>query len=146
MTTKITQKITPFLWFDDKAEEVANFYTSIFKDSRLGEISRYDEKAARVSGRPKGSVMTVASSSRTGVRRSPASEAMAIERFFGLWNCSQSRSRANSRSRVCIVDKSSIESRFYFNPPFESTIARRSDPRCHIRSELGNRTAMVGDA
>jgi predicted 3-demethylubiquinone-9 3-methyltransferase (glyoxalase superfamily) len=36
MTTKITQKITPFLWFDDKAEEVANFYTSIFKDSQAG--------------------------------------------------------------------------------------------------------------
>jgi predicted 3-demethylubiquinone-9 3-methyltransferase (glyoxalase superfamily) len=60
MTTKITQKITPFLWFDDRAEEAANFYTSIFKDSRLGEIGRYDEEAARVSGRPKGSVMTVA--------------------------------------------------------------------------------------
>jgi predicted 3-demethylubiquinone-9 3-methyltransferase (glyoxalase superfamily) len=60
MTTKITQKITPFLWFDDRAEEAANFYTSIFKESRLGEISRYDEEAARVSGRPKGSVMTVA--------------------------------------------------------------------------------------
>ena len=60
MTTKITQKITPFLWFDDRAEEAANFYTSIFKDSRLGEIGGYDEETARVSGRPKGSVMTVA--------------------------------------------------------------------------------------
>lgn len=60
MTTKITQKITPFLWFDDRAEEAANFYASIFKESTLGGISRYDEEAARVSGRPKGSVMTVA--------------------------------------------------------------------------------------
>ena len=60
MTTKIRQKITPFLWFDNKAEEAAKLYTSIFKNSSLGEISRYDEEAARVSGRPKGSVMTVA--------------------------------------------------------------------------------------
>lgn len=60
MATNIPQKITPFLWFDDRAEEAASFYASIFKESGLGEISRYDEEAARVSGRSKGSVMTVA--------------------------------------------------------------------------------------
>jgi predicted 3-demethylubiquinone-9 3-methyltransferase (glyoxalase superfamily) len=60
MATKVTQKITPFLWFDDKAEEAAKLYTSIFKNSRLGEITRYDEETANVAGRPKGSVMTVA--------------------------------------------------------------------------------------
>ena len=37
------QKITPFLWFDDQAEEAANFYTSIFKNSKVGSISRYGE-------------------------------------------------------------------------------------------------------
>ena len=52
------QKITPFLWFDDNAEEAVKFYTSIFKNSKIGNVSRYDEKAAAVSGRPKGSVMT----------------------------------------------------------------------------------------
>jgi predicted 3-demethylubiquinone-9 3-methyltransferase (glyoxalase superfamily) len=60
MATKITQKITPCLWFDDKAEEAAKFYTSIFKNSKIGDITRYEEEAAKVSGRPKGSVMTVA--------------------------------------------------------------------------------------
>ena len=59
MTTKITQKITPFLWFDDKAEEAAKFYTSIFKNSKIGKITRYEEEAAKPSGRPVGSVMTV---------------------------------------------------------------------------------------
>src|SRR5438876_1822875 len=59
MTTKITQKITPFLWFDDKAEEAAKFYCSIFENSKLGDITRYDEEAAKVSGRPAGSVMVV---------------------------------------------------------------------------------------
>src|SRR5262249_47276519 len=53
------QKITPCLWFDDKAEEAAKFYVSIFKNSRLGPITRYGEAGATVSGRPKGSVMTV---------------------------------------------------------------------------------------
>ena len=55
------QKITPFLWFDDQAEEAANFYTSIFKNSRVGNILRYGEEAARVSesGRPVGSVLTI---------------------------------------------------------------------------------------
>jgi len=51
------QKITPFLWFDDKAEEAANFYVSIFKDSKIGSITRYGEEAAKASGRPKGTVM-----------------------------------------------------------------------------------------
>lgn len=51
------QKITPFLWFNDNAEEAVNFYTSIFKNSKIGSISRYDEEAAKASGRPKGSVM-----------------------------------------------------------------------------------------
>src|SRR5213594_1751951 len=55
------QKFTPFLWFDDQAEEAANFYTSIFKNSRVGNILRYGEEAARVSesGRPVGSVLTI---------------------------------------------------------------------------------------
>jgi predicted 3-demethylubiquinone-9 3-methyltransferase (glyoxalase superfamily) len=59
MTAKIRQKITPFLWFDDKAEEAARFYTSIFKNSKVGKITRYDEEAAGPTGRPAGSVMTV---------------------------------------------------------------------------------------
>ena len=56
---KALQRITPFLWFDDKAEEAAKFYVSIFKDSRIGTITRYDEEGAKAAGRPKGSVMTV---------------------------------------------------------------------------------------
>jgi predicted 3-demethylubiquinone-9 3-methyltransferase (glyoxalase superfamily) len=53
------QKITPFLWFDDNAEEAVNFYTSIFRDSEIGKVARYDEAGAGATGRPKGSVMTV---------------------------------------------------------------------------------------
>lgn len=52
------QKITPFLWFDNQAEEAVNYYTSIFKNSKIGSMARYDEAAAAASGRPKGSVMT----------------------------------------------------------------------------------------
>jgi predicted 3-demethylubiquinone-9 3-methyltransferase (glyoxalase superfamily) len=55
---KITQKITPFLWFDNQAEEAAKFYTSIFKNSKIENFIRYDEEGSKVSGRPKGSVMT----------------------------------------------------------------------------------------
>jgi len=47
------QKITPFLWFDGKAEEAANFYVSIFKNSKLGKISRYGDAGPG----PKGTVM-----------------------------------------------------------------------------------------
>jgi predicted 3-demethylubiquinone-9 3-methyltransferase (glyoxalase superfamily) len=54
-----TQKITPFLWFDSQAEEAANFYVSIFKQSRIGAITRYDDEGSKAAGRPKGSVMTV---------------------------------------------------------------------------------------
>ena len=53
------QKITPCLWFDNQAEEAAKFYVSIFKNSKIGNITRYGEVGAEVSGRPKGSVMTV---------------------------------------------------------------------------------------
>ena len=49
-------KITPFLWFDDNAEEAANFYTSVFKNSNVLSISRYGEAGPR----PAGTVMTVA--------------------------------------------------------------------------------------
>src|SRR4029078_10423210 len=59
MTTKITQKITPFLWFDDKAEEAATFYASIFKNSQVGKITRYVEEAAKTTVRPADSVMSV---------------------------------------------------------------------------------------
>ena len=48
------QKITPFLWFNDQAEEAMNFYTAIFKNSKIGSVSRYGEGGP---GQP-GSVMT----------------------------------------------------------------------------------------
>ena len=53
------QKITPFLWFDDQAEEAAKFYTSVFKNSKVGKSTRYGEAAEKAAGRPAGSVMTV---------------------------------------------------------------------------------------
>ena len=53
------QKITPFLWFDGNAEEAVNFYLSAFKNSKIGNISRYSEEAAKAGGRPKGSVMVI---------------------------------------------------------------------------------------
>jgi predicted 3-demethylubiquinone-9 3-methyltransferase (glyoxalase superfamily) len=49
------QKINPFLWFENQAEEAANFYTSIFKNSKILGVTRYGEGAPG----PKGSVMTV---------------------------------------------------------------------------------------
>lgn len=54
------QKISPFLWFDDQAEDAAKYYVSIFKNSRIASIARYDEEGAKAAGRPAGSVMTVA--------------------------------------------------------------------------------------
>src|SRR6266403_9680 len=52
----IMQKITPFLWFDNNAEEAANFYVSIFKNSKVVSIARYGDAGPG----PKGTVMTVA--------------------------------------------------------------------------------------
>ncbi len=52
--TPTTQKITPFLWFDDQAEEAMQFYASIFKNSKTGRLLRYGEEGPG----PKGSVMT----------------------------------------------------------------------------------------
>ena len=49
------KKITPCLWFDSEAEQAAKFYVSIFKNSKIGKITRYVEDGPR----PKGSVMTV---------------------------------------------------------------------------------------
>ena len=48
------QRITPFLWFDGKAEEAMNFYASIFKNSKIGSVTRYGEEGPG----PKGKVMT----------------------------------------------------------------------------------------
>ena len=53
-----TQPITPCLWFDNQAEEAARFYTGIFKNSKIGKISRYTE-AREVHRQPAGKVMTV---------------------------------------------------------------------------------------
>lgn len=55
MSKTVMQKITPFLWFDSQAEEAANFYVSVFKNSRIGSVSRYGEAGPG----PKGSVMVV---------------------------------------------------------------------------------------
>ena len=55
----LMQKVTPFLWFDDEAEEAAKFYTSIFKNSKIGKIARYGKEGFEVHGRQPGTVMTV---------------------------------------------------------------------------------------
>jgi predicted 3-demethylubiquinone-9 3-methyltransferase (glyoxalase superfamily) len=54
------QFIIPFLWFDNNAEEAANFYASVFKNARVKTTTRYSEEVAKATGQPKGSVMTVA--------------------------------------------------------------------------------------
>jgi len=53
------QRITPCLWFDDRAEEAADFYTSIFARSRVVNVSRYGEAGQEIHGKPPGSAMTV---------------------------------------------------------------------------------------
>ncbi len=52
-------KITPCLWFDDQAEAAAEFYTSIFKNSRISNVTRYGEAGHEIHGQTAGSVMTV---------------------------------------------------------------------------------------
>lgn len=51
--------ITPCLWFDGQGEEAARFYASVFSNSKIGKISRYDEASAAASGQPAGSALTV---------------------------------------------------------------------------------------
>jgi predicted 3-demethylubiquinone-9 3-methyltransferase (glyoxalase superfamily) len=53
------QKITPCLWFDDQAEAAVNFYVSLFKNSKITNVARYDGAGAKASGRPVGTVMTM---------------------------------------------------------------------------------------
>lgn len=53
------QKITPHLWFDTEAEDAANYYVELFDDAKILNTTRYPESAEAVSGKPKGSVMTV---------------------------------------------------------------------------------------
>jgi predicted 3-demethylubiquinone-9 3-methyltransferase (glyoxalase superfamily) len=53
------RKIAPCLWFDHQAEEAAKFYVSVFRNSKILAITRYGASAAKASGQPKGSVLTV---------------------------------------------------------------------------------------
>jgi predicted 3-demethylubiquinone-9 3-methyltransferase (glyoxalase superfamily) len=53
------QKITPNLWFAGQAEEAANYYTSIFKNSKIGKITRYGKEGQEIHKMPEGSVMTI---------------------------------------------------------------------------------------
>ena len=53
------QKITPFLWFDNQAEQAANFYVSVFKNSKIGQVTRYGKEGYEIHGMEEGTVMTV---------------------------------------------------------------------------------------
>ena len=57
---RVIQKITPCLWFDDQAEEAVEFYTAIFRNSKIVEVARYGEAGREIHGKPAGTVMTVA--------------------------------------------------------------------------------------
>lgn len=52
-------RITPCLWFDDKAEEAANFYVSVFRNGKIGRVSRYSKAGRDIHGHEAGSVLTV---------------------------------------------------------------------------------------
>ena len=52
------QKVTPCLWFDTQAEEAARFYASVFKNSKIGKISRYGKEGFEIHGKEAGTVMT----------------------------------------------------------------------------------------
>jgi predicted 3-demethylubiquinone-9 3-methyltransferase (glyoxalase superfamily) len=54
------RRITPCLWFDEQAEEAARFYTGIFRNAKIGAISRYGEAGHEFHGKAPGTVMTVA--------------------------------------------------------------------------------------
>lgn len=56
----VIQKITPCLWFDDQAEQAVAFYSGIFSNSRIVDISRYGEAGYEIHGKAAGTVMTVA--------------------------------------------------------------------------------------
>lgn len=58
MRNKI-QRITPYLWFDKQAEEAAQFYVSVFNESKIGRITRYGKERYEIEGLSEGSVMTV---------------------------------------------------------------------------------------
>ena len=53
------KQITPCLWFDTQADEAADFYVSVFKNAKLGRISRFGKEGFDVHGKPAGSVMSV---------------------------------------------------------------------------------------
>ena len=55
-----TSKIAPCLWFDHQAEEAANFYVSVFRNSKITSVSRYSNAGQEIHRRPPGSVMVVA--------------------------------------------------------------------------------------
>ena len=55
----LIQKITPCLWFDDQAEEAVEFYTSVFRNSKIVKVARYGEAGREIHGKPAGTVMTV---------------------------------------------------------------------------------------
>lgn len=59
MKTTTSARITPFFWFDDEAEEAANFYTGIFPDSKILKATRYSKEVAQATGRKEGAVMTI---------------------------------------------------------------------------------------
>jgi predicted 3-demethylubiquinone-9 3-methyltransferase (glyoxalase superfamily) len=59
LSTYLCKKITPCLWFDDNAEEAVKFYTSLFRNSKVLQISYYGEAGSSAAERPKGSVMTI---------------------------------------------------------------------------------------
>jgi predicted 3-demethylubiquinone-9 3-methyltransferase (glyoxalase superfamily) len=56
----IKQRISPFLWFNDNAEAAVNFYVGVFRNSKVGAISRYTKESSQPSGQPAGSIMTIA--------------------------------------------------------------------------------------
>lgn len=55
----MTNQIAPCLWFDNQAEEAASFYVSVFKNSKIGSISRYGKEGFEIHGKKEGSVLTV---------------------------------------------------------------------------------------
>lgn len=72
------QKITPFLWFDNQAEEAANFYTSIFKNSKIGNITRYGKEGYEIHGRGLRTRMACSEHPRLSMEKTKVTDAAGV--------------------------------------------------------------------
>jgi hypothetical protein len=130
------QKITPCLWFDDQAEEAVEFYTTVFRNSKIVKVARYGQAGYEIHGKPAGTVMTVAfeldGQAFTALNGGPIFNSTRPSRFKSFARHRKKRTTTGTNSPKAVIKRRSSAAGSRISTVYHGKLFPEFCPRCSL--------------